>query len=427
MMLKYKDYIPELIYLILLISTGLIPNYGALDRIATQWFYLSVINTLGLSIFLFDKKYDKKNYKSTLQFKPLFFLILFTCWGLISSLYALNSTEVIVKIIRWIQIPVSVFIILLFVDNNRLDILKLITFFITTILIIELYFSYSTYFDLTKITTYNFSFAYLIKGATGNKNINAASILIKIPFVILLLYRSKPFIIKIFLGLIIAATSYLVLILSSRAAIISLIIIFLFLSFKFLSNLIIKNFKIKDLSFLIIVLSIALPIILFSFKYSSINSASIVNRVSTINSEDTSTQQRLRYYNHSITQILNNPIIGVGLGNWKIKSIDYDKEDILAYTIPYHTHNDFLEIGTELGLIGLGLYLMIFIFPFLNIINYRTFLNPININTLILLSGIVYFIDANLNFPHARPVMQIPFILILAFSFYQLKKPKENV
>jgi hypothetical protein len=41
----------------------------------------------------------------------------------------------------------------------------------------------------------------------------------------------------------------------------------------------------------------------------------------------------------------------------------------------------------------------------------------ININTIILFAGIIYFVDANLNFPHARPVMQVPFILILVLSF----------
>lgn len=423
---RYKDYFPEIIYLILFISIGLIPNYGALDRIATQWFYLSVLNSLGLSIFLFDKKYDSTNYKVILKFKPLLILILFVIWGLISYVYALNSSEVIVKTIRWIQIPVSLFIILLLIESNRLVYINLIIYLITIILIVELYFSYSTYFDITKYTSYNFSFANIIKGATGNKNINAASILIKIPFVILILYRLKPIIFKIFLGLVIASSSYLVLILSSRAAIISLIIITLFIIIKFILSLVSNNYKIKNLSFLIIVFAITLPIIFFSIKFSSVNTASIANRVSTINIEDTSTQQRLRYYKHSLTQIMNNPIIGVGLGNWKIKSIDYDKENIEGYTIPYHTHNDFLEIGTELGFIGVLLYLMIFLIPFYFLIKKKKSNDDINLNTVILLSGIVYFIDANLNFPHARPVMQIPFILIISFFYYQLKNYKEN-
>lgn len=423
---KIKNYVPELIYLILLISTGLIPNYGALDRIATQWFYLSLLNTIGLSIFLVDKKYKHVSFKSLIKFKPLLFLMLFIVWGISSYLYAINSTEVIVKIIRWIQLPISLSILMMFFNTNHLNYVSIISVMVTCILFVELYFSYSTYFDLTKFTSYNFSYAYLIKGATGNKNINAASILIKIPFVLLLLFRQKTLIVKILLGLLIAFTCYLVLILSARAAILSLILITVVLSIKTVAFLISKRNFPKDLSSLIMILSFAFPILLFSLQYSSNNTASIANRVSTINTEDTSTQQRLRYYQHSFDQLIDNPLVGVGLGNWKIKSVDYDKKDIVGYIMPYHTHNDFLEIGAELGLIGLILYLLIFLKPVLTVLNKKTIEKLYNTNTLILLSGIIYFIDASLNFPHARPVMQIPFLLILVFSFHQSIKLKEN-
>tara|TARA_B100001175_G_C19476034_1_gene624359 strand:- start:1010 stop:1528 length:519 start_codon:yes stop_codon:yes gene_type:complete len=162
---------------------------------------------------------------------------------------------------------------------------------------------------------------------------------------------------------------------------------------------------------------LSFSLLLFAVNFSGNNSASIIKRASTINTEDTSTQQRLRFYQHSFDQLLENPLIGVGLGNWKIKSIDYDKEDVVGYTIPYHTHNDFLEISTELGIIGLTLYLLIFIFPFFDLFKYKEKKKIINVNSIILFAGIIYFVDANLNFPHARPVMQIPFILILVLAF----------
>ena len=423
---KIKNIFPELVYLILLISTGLVPNYGAIDRVATQWLYLSLLNTLGISIFLFDKKYnDVLNIKSFFKFKPFLFLILFIGWGLLSYFYAINSTEVIIKFIRWIQLPLSLLILMIFIRGNRLDFLIITSMIVAFVLLIELYFSYSTYFDLIKFTRYNFSYANIIKGATGNKNINAASVLIKAPFVILLFFRFKTFIIKLFLAIIVGLSFFLVLILSARAAIISLIIISLLLLVKFIIYYVSNKRDDQWLSMSLIMISILLPILLFSVKYSS-NSASIVNRVSTINTEDTSTQQRIRYYQHSVTQLFNNPMLGVGSGNWKIKSIEYDKKNVRGYTIPYHTHNDFLEIGAELGLIGLLLYLMIFFKPLVTVLKRKTLEKPFNVNTLILLSGIVYFIDANLNFPHARPVMQIPFLLLLAFSFHNSINSKEH-
>ena len=56
----------------------------------------------------------------------------------------------------------------------------------------------------------------------------------------------------------------------------------------------------------------------------------------------------------------SNPIFGTGLGNWKIKSIDYDSQDIEGYVVPYHAHSDFIQLGAELGLFGFLSYLGIF-------------------------------------------------------------------
>ena len=49
-----------------------------------------------------------------------------------------------------------------------------------------------------------------------------------------------------------------------------------------------------------------------------------------------------------LTHITSNPIFGTGLGNWKLKSIDYDKNDINGYVVPYHAHSDFIQLGAEL-------------------------------------------------------------------------------
>ena len=82
--------------------------------------------------------------------------------------------------------------------------------------------------------------------------------------------------------------------------------------------------------------------------------ADALSRASTISfsTNDGSVNQRLRYYEDVLTHFSSNPIFGVGFGNWKFKSIDYDKKDIFGYTVPYHAHSDFIQIGAELGIIG---------------------------------------------------------------------------
>ena len=54
--------------------------------------------------------------------------------------------------------------------------------------------------------------------------------------------------------------------------------------------------------------------------------ADALSRAATISlsTNDGSVNQRLRYYQDVLTHMTSNPILGVGLGNWKLKSIDYD-------------------------------------------------------------------------------------------------------
>ena len=91
--------------------------------------------------------------------------------------------------------------------------------------------------------------------------------------------------------------------------------------------------------------------------------ADAVSRAATISlsTNDGSVNQRLRYYDDVLEHMRSNPIFGVGLGNWKLKSIDYDSKDIVGYIVPYHAHSDFIQLGAELGIFGFLLYLGIFV------------------------------------------------------------------
>ena len=366
-----------------------------------------------------------------MNFKPFIGLCLFVFWGLISYLYSINGTEVIVKFIRWFQLPISLFILMIIAKKTGETFIKSIAFLITFILIVELYFTYSTYFDITKLTRYNFSFAYLLKGATGNKNINSASILIKLPFVFYLISYYQKTIIRLVLSVIVFSTSYLIFIISSRAALISFILILILLGLQ-LSYSLIKHKDFKTIiPTIFISASMLFAFVIFSLEFRDNNTASVSNRISTVNLDDESTSQRIRFYQHSLDQLIHNPIIGVGLGNWKIKSIDYDSQNIRGYIVPYHVHNDFLEIGAELGIVGLGLYLFIIIYiaKYLikNIYLESKFSGKLNAEIILFFVGMIYFVDAFLNFPHARPVMQVPFVLIIAMVYFLIYNENKSI
>lgn len=69
---------------------------------------------------------------------------------------------------------------------------------------------------------------------------------------------------------------------------------------------------------------------------------------------------RLLMWQHSLSMIIDNPILGVGLDNWEYHYPRYDKGDkITEHSEPVRPHNDFIWIASELGLIGLLSFLLL--------------------------------------------------------------------
>jgi len=132
-----------------------------------------------------------------------------------------------------------------------------------------------------------------------------------------------------------------------------------------------------------------------------------------------------------LTHFTSNPIFGTGLGNWKLKSIDYDSKDIEGYVVPYHAHSDFIQLGAELGIIGFLLYLGIFLwavyYVFVFIAHSKSSLEEKTFMFLLLVALGVYSIDANLNFPIARPQVLVVWAAVMALILTYYQKYKEAV
>ena len=211
--------------------------------------------------------------------------------------------------------------------------------------------------------------------------------------------------------------------LGSRTAYVILLFLTIFYFIIFFIN---KHEQVKK-HLLVFGLSLIASLSLSLFTLGSNNDAFVVNRVQTIDFEETSTNTRLRYYSHGFNQLISSPIFGVGLGNWKIVSIERDKDNIESYIIPYTMHNDFLEVGAELGLIGLVIFISIYFFALRdcwNIYN-KSKNNPL----FILLPGVIliYLIDANLNFPYTRSSQLFYLAVFLSISTYLNKTDENNI
>ena len=404
------------IYLLILLSIPLLPSDNSIDVIGVHWFAFSILN-LSFIIYLFFVKLVLSP-SFFFSFRPYLFLAFFLFFCLLSLFYSNNLDLSIVDLSRIINVLLSIFIFSNFY-SKRLSFL-IISSFISFFLIFDIFFAFKPFIDFTlNNTDSNFFSVFinnydpsLLKGLCGNKNINAAYVLIKVPFLLYVISHLKNHIYRIFLYLLLLASIILLFLLQARSAYVSLFVISILFSLHafFYSK--------KELFYV--------PILLLGLFFSNLissasSSQTITSEITSIKLSNESSSSRFKLWENALEAAPKSSFIGFGIGNWKIESLPYWNKNGSASTVPYHAHNDFLELLTEIGLLGSLSYFFVFIFCF-----YFIFSNYIKTKNLIDMtigcSLIIYFIDANLNFPLERATMQFFFSIILSLIFYRYVK-----
>jgi O-antigen ligase len=416
--------------LTLYLCIGFIPNWQAVDKIAPQWLVMSILNMLSLLYFFSKKTSLAATFTINLKSRLTLTYIGFILWAFGSLAYAINPTEVLVNLSRQLNVFLMFFSmgILLFSFKNKV---RFVSWVITLIFGVELYAVFNEAFEMIN-TTGTISSGDL-KGISANRNITAFSIAIKIHFVLFLIHLEKKTWIKWVLAAGVTLSLIALSMIQSRAS-------FLAVGFTTIAYLLLHTvlyFKVnKKLTQLMQAGYLILPLliaILVNQTLLSSKGADALSRAATISvsTNDDSINQRLRYYEDVLTHMTSNPIFGVGLGNWKLKSIDYDSQDMNGYVVPYHAHSDFIQLGAELGILGFLLYLGIFIWAVYYVyilirysdlgVNEKVFL------FLLLVALGVYSIDANLNFPIARPHVLVVWTLIMGLLVGYYQKYKNQI
>ena len=410
------------ILLIGYLCLGFIPNWEAVDKIAPQWVGMTLLNLISIISFYYYRVSISNSIKFTLRSSMSVTYICFIIWAGISFFYAINPTEVIVNITRQVNVLImflSMAILIFAIKNNR----QIIPWIITIILCIELYAVFAEALDM--INTSGQINPGFLKGVTANRNITAFSIAIKVPFVLFLIHKLNKVKFKLVLGSIVFLSFLSLTMIQSRASFLAVGIIFisyttLQIFFKAKKNI----YRVFQMGYIIIPLIAA---VIINQTFFANKGADAISRAASISlsTKDGSVNQRLRYYEDVLTHVKSNPIFGTGLGNWKIKSIDYDSKDIVGYIVPYHAHSDFIQLGAELGIIGFLLYLGIFIWAIYYVyilIRYSKITVEEKVFLFLMLTSLgVYSVDANLNFPIARPQVLVVWALVMALIavYYQ--------
>ncbi len=417
-----------IILLIAYLCIGFIPNWEAVDKIAPQWLGMNILNVITIIFIFYQKEFYLKSIDQ--KFRSTITLIYggFILWAGFSYFYAINPTEVIVNISRQFGVFIMYLSmgILIYPLKNKP---QYFSWIITAILTIEMY---AVITEAMQMLAVNGRIsAGDLKGVTANRNITAFSLAIKIPFVYYLIYHVKKGVFKLFLSTLLFGVFSGLLMIQSRAS-------FLATGFGVFSFFILnavlyitsekknKNKIFANIAFVFIPLIFSIFVNQLALKDKGGDAISRAASIGAVTTDDSITA-RIRYYTDVWTHLSSNPIFGVGLGNWKLKSIEYDRLDLNGYVVPYHAHSDFIQLGAELGLIGALLYLGVFftciVFSVKLFRSDKENLSQKIFVFMLLIALGIYSVDASLNFPIARPQVLVDWALIVALiSFYYYDK-----
>lgn len=404
-----------ILFTVLYLLVHFIPDLGGADVMGAQWLYSSSLDLIVLGyIFLNRSKYaDAINAIFTYKFTLLFSLLLI--WAMGSYFYALNSVETLVTSARLITTYlIFINISILFYKQNIQQVFNVLSYVIAFILLYDAIYVITTFNNNVKV---NFDPSIgSITGNHGNKNVMAASLLIKFPFVLWVIVNNK--ILIRFLGSFILFLGTIALfLLSTRSTFVGLgiiILIFCITTIYFRSKTAIKESLARIAIFILPVVFAFFAANLLIANASEVADDSILNgavaaRIQTIKLENNASSGRLHLWEGAFDYANKHPFIGAGYGNWKLASIPYEKEFTNDLFVPYHSHNDFLEMFADIGIIGgLAFGGMFLLFPIYAITVWKNkeakeFHLPATIS---FMAVTCYAVDAFLNFPAERTAMQ---------------------
>ncbi len=409
------------VILLLYVLLQLLPRLQALDVMGSHWLFLSVLNC-SATLYLFLKKKILPNKFFKTMFILLYFV--FLIFSLLSFIVAFNVNESMVAYSRLLISVIAFLNITTILFHNR-GILKILFILLGLLVLFQ-----SVYVIITFLSNYNSSatldeVVFLITGNSGHKNILAASIAIKIPFLIYLIHTSKLYARLLFLFTLLLACIALFMI-NARAAYLALflemilysVVIFFqfFKSGRSLKSLLNPSFVIGIFIVSVVVSQIALTSL--SKHKDKKFYGTITSRIESIGFSETGSSKRSLIWNSAIDFIKKHPFTGGGYGNWKINSIPYETTFQPGFGIAKHAHNDFLEIAADTGIPGALIYLALFVclgFYALKIIASKSAsMDTKMMITAAALALSAYFIDSLFNFPLERPNIQILFAFIAA-------------
>ncbi len=339
----------SILFISSLFYTAIVLDY----TLAPRFFILSALLLLYIVACV-----PTKAFANPISLIPATSITLFL-WSIASSIWATNSSEVWFVSSK-LACSASVFLISIHHFRTNPNSVNAISITAVSIAFFAVVLSFIQFreIELFGIRFDHESPIYYITSISSHKNLVSSFLYLLLPFIIIGKYRSMS-LISIVKYFIIACIVVVLIVLKTRAVFIALAgVVAVFSGFLFFITT--KHYSRKLKSRLLYVLGFSIlfalviitPILLAKFSGNAIGNTD-------------SFQERVLIWRNTLKMIADNPILGVGAGNWQIHFPQYSLEGIwrcdeLNVTFQ-RPHNDFLWVWSELGIIGFVLQMTVWV------------------------------------------------------------------
>lgn len=355
----------------------------------------------------------------------------------LSLVFALNPHEGIFDVVKTFSVFVLIFLLTTFFTKtfDWAGILAKLMLFAGAVAVLIGYYEYLT---LVVGSTEQFlpdgrEMIYAVRGLMAHKNQFSDYMMLLLPFLIYGAIRFEKalkagfitlIVLILFLIILLQTRSVWVGIIISTLACVALLLIFYrqFLLPKKIRNIV----AVVSLAFILTITGI----IAFGGRQ---DYNSYLSRLRSIASPQAGNNSyRLKVWGATIEMIKDNPLAGVGAGNWQLEVSKYlpDLNFVQKEMNWGRPHNDYLWVLSEKGVFGIVLYVLIFIISF--IYSFRIILGEndvkLKIITLLTMGGLIsYMVVSFFTFTYERIDHQVYLAIFIAAiaSIYQQQKPEK--
>ena len=274
-------------------------------------------------------------------------------------------------------------------------------------------------------------------GLFGNAGYFAGYLMFPLPIAIALFFVCNNKIKKILLLIGVFTMSGALLATLTRGSYLSLGISSIFMFLLFLSSR--GNFFIKENKkiFIVILIAILVTTFLFAIPNPFNKQGTVISKIKsriliTQLSKDSSLKRREAIWGFSTLMIKDHLLLGSGLGTFKYNTLKYQAKffdqgqnrALYPYGVADKAHNEYLQLGAELGIIGLGIFLWLIISYFnYGVKKLKSIENKYKQGIIIGLMGsiVAFLVDGLFWFPLRLPTNTAMFWLILGLAIVTIK------